>query len=249
MSREALVRYFPWRALVDLVLPDVCRVCGIAVNTRHGLRGICTTCLGMVNYRISDGCRRCGIAYVGHVASDHLCGACLKSPPSYSGATCLCDYAEPVRELLHRLKYQSDTSVLPSIATIVNQSEWTSLAGFDWIIPVPLHMGRLRSRGFNQAALLARILFGDRNDRINAFLLKRVRETASQAGLGGSERRQNLRGAFSVHSPQLLVGRAVCLVDDVLTTGATVNECSTALLKAGACRVKVVTIAGVRIKR
>ncbi|WP_163336979.1 ComF family protein [Desulfopila sp. IMCC35008] len=242
-------RIVPWRALVDLVLPDICRVCGVTVNTRDGLHGICDTCLDQVKYRGKDGCRRCGIAYVGHVDSNHLCGTCLTRPPSYHGATSVCDYAEPVRGLLHRLKYQSDTSVLPSLATIVNRSEWADPARFDWIIPVPLYIGRLRSRGYNQAVLLARLLFGNRNERLNTFLLQRVRETAPQAGLDGGERRRNLRGAFSVERSELLVGRCICLVDDVLTTGATANACSTVLLKAGVCSVEVVTMAGVRVKR
>lgn len=242
-------RFLPWQALVDLVLPDICRVCGTVVNTRDELRGICESCHDKVQYRKKDGCRRCGIAYVGHTDSDHLCGTCLTYPPSYNGATSVCDYAEPVRGLLHRLKYQSDTSVLPSLATIVNRSEWASPARFDWVIPVPLYIDRLRSRGYNQAVLLARLLFGDRDDRLNTFLLQRVRDTAPQAGLDGRERRMNLRGAFSVNRPELLQGRSVCLVDDVLTTGTTANICSTVLLKAGVCSVEVVTLAGVRVKR
>lgn len=242
-------RYLPWRAFMDLVLPDICRVCGGAINTGDGLQGICGTCFNQVRYRKSNCCRRCGIAYAGHVDSDHFCGSCLQLPPSYSGALSICEYEEPVRGLLHRLKYQSDTSVLPSLATIVNRSEWADPAGFDWIIPVPLHIDRLRSRGYNQALLLARLLFGSKNACVHPFLLQRVRDTAPQAGLDGGERRMNLRGAFSVSRPELLMGRAVCLVDDVLTTGTTANVCSTVLLGAGVSSVEVVTIAGVRFRR
>lgn len=244
MNRNSL-----FHSLVDLVLPDICRVCGDAVVNGEGLQGICTTCFSKVKYRNSNGCRRCGIAFVGHTDSDHLCGNCLQSPPAYEQATPICEYEEPVRGLLRRLKYQSDTGVLPSLATIINRSEWADSAGFDWIIPVPLYIERLRGRGFNQAALLARLLFTDNSERINMFLLQRVRKTAPQAGLDGIGRRRNLRGAFSIRRPELLVGRTVCLVDDVITTGTTAHECSTILLRAGVSSVRVVTIAGVRVRR
>jgi ComF family protein len=235
--------------LMDLVLPDLCRVCGEAVARAGKVQGICADCLAKVQYRNSDGCRRCGIAFVGHRDSDHLCESCLRSPPAYERSTVLCEYDDPLRGLLHRLKYQSDTRVLPSLATIVNRSEWCDSAKFDWIIPVPLHSSRLRSRGFNQAVLLAHLLFLLNRERINPFLLQRVRKTAPQTGMSGRERRLNLRGAFAVNRPKLLKGREVCLVDDVLTTGTTVQKCSTVLLQAGVSSVTVVTVAGVRVQR
>jgi ComF family protein len=236
------------RSLVDLVLPDTCRVCGAQVVDSLRQQGICQGCIGEVKYRMFNGCRKCGIAFVGHVDSDHLCGNCLRSPPAYERAIVICEFEDPVRMLLHRLKYQADTCVLPALAAIINRAEWDASAKFDWIIPVPLHPSRLRSRGFNQSILLARLLFSSTRDTINPFLLQRVRKTVPQTGLNGAARRKNLHGAFAVQCPELLKGRKVCLVDDVLTTGTTVCECSTVLLREGVSSVEVVTVAGVRAK-
>lgn len=113
------------------------------------------------------------------------------------------------------------------------------------IIPVPLHAKRLRERGFNQSVLIARALFSHEKKRINTSVLQRHRWTEPQATYGGKARRKNLRNAFSVRIPAQIKGKKILLIDDVFTTGTTVNECAGVLLKAGAAEVIVFTLARV----
>jgi ComF family protein len=116
---------------------------------------------------------------------------------------------------------------------------------FDYLIPVPLHPKRLRERGFNQALLLSRALEGIPVEKTRARLLKRVRHTHPQVRLDPEERRQNVRGAFKVEDRGMVLGKNLLIVDDVFTTGATVNECARVLKEAGAERVSVYTLARV----
>ena len=154
-------------------------------------------------------------------------------------------YDQPARVLLHRLKYAGDTTVLPGLARIIEEAPISEVPGSGFIIPVPLHRRKLQERGLNQSLLLSRLLFPSRLQDIRADLLKRVRDTPAQTSLGGEARRKNLRSAFQVAGSGELVGRSVCLVDDVLTTGATVYECSRILLSMGATEVHVFTLARV----
>lgn len=155
-------------------------------------------------------------------------------------------YEEPIKKLIHRFKYQGKTDCLVSVSTLArDHPALEEMREADLIIPVPLHPARLRERGFNQALLLARAIFpGDR--RVVPRLLIRIRATAPQAGFDGAARRANLRKAFEVTAPGLLAGKRILLIDDVLTTGSTVNECAKTLKKAGAAEVLVITLARVR---
>ncbi len=113
----------------------------------------------------------------------------------------------------------------------------------DIILPVPLHISRLRSRGFNQALLLARVCFPEWQGKIQPDLLHRHKPTIPQTSLSGKARRNNLKGAFSVSDPGLVAGRKILLIDDVFTTGATLNECAKTLSKAGAAEIEAFTLA------
>lgn len=112
-------------------------------------------------------------------------------------------------------------------------------------MPVPLHVTRLRERGFNQAHLLARAFFPQQTNRIEATLLERTKKTEPQTRMSGAERRKNLKNAFRVNKPAMVFGKTVVLVDDVFTTGTTVNECARTLLRGGAKEVQVLTLARV----
>lgn len=116
----------------------------------------------------------------------------------------------------------------------------------DHIVPVPLHPKKLRQRGFNQALLLARSFFPGERKKIRSDILVKIRETESQTGLSGTERRKNLRNAFQVKNSGAVSGKKLLLVDDVYTTGTTVRECARMLMKAGAVNVDVLTLARVK---
>ena len=150
------------------------------------------------------------------------------------------DGLNPLAAAIQELKYRRQRAVAATFGSLL--AAHYPFAGDAVLVPVPLHRSRLRARGFNQALLLARALGRRRGLHVLSRALTRVRATNAQAGLGAAERRRNLHGAFVVRRPDAVRDRAVVLVDDVLTTGATADACARALRAAGAARVDVFTV-------
>jgi len=228
----------------ELILPERCRICNISLP-RYSPKGICRGCLSRIEYMGAVICRRCGTLMPSNEAAGSLCGGCIRKPPFWDTARSVVRYGPEVRHLLSRLKYQTDTTVLPALSTIVQPVLATFEYQWEHILPVPLYRARLQQRGMNQAMLLAAMLFPGEGKRINPHLLQRNRATASQTGLDGAERRRNLRGAFGLTDPGLIVGRRVMIVDDVFTTGSTVMECAKVVRRAGAAEIGILTFARV----
>jgi len=158
-------------------------------------------------------------------------------------------YAAPVSTLLHRLKYEFDTTAVPPLLKIAQTFDFSPFETCDIIIPVPLHPRRLKMRGLNHALVLARLFFPNKKEFVYNNILVRTLDTTSQTTLNGAARRKNLKAAFSVENKDVIEGMSVCLVDDVFTTGTTITECSKALKEAGATKVKVLTMARVKETR
>jgi ComF family protein len=178
-----------------------------------------------------------------------LCGECLKNPPPYSIARSVVRYERQVQQLVHKLKYGSDLSVIPGLSELIKNYDMAEFADIDCIVVVPLHLRRLRRRGLNQAVVLARLFFADRLALLNQDWLVRTRNTLPQTELGKAARKKNLRGVFQARAISDFQGARVCLVDDVFTTGTTVTECSRVIMKSGAAQVKVITLARVIVPR
>jgi ComF family protein len=179
------------------------------------------------------------------------CGLCRRIEPIFARATAYGSYEDGVRELIHMLKFDG---VRPAadvlgrmLAEAITALEPEFAAEPVTLIPVPLYRGKRRQRGFNQAEMIARAALKMRplkdRFRLCSGALVRKRETTSQIGLTRHQRRENLRGAFGVAQPEAVKGREVLVVDDVLTTGATVSECARVLRRAGATKVWVATVA------
>jgi ComF family protein len=149
--------------------------------------------------------------------------------------------------LVQRLKYAGDTSVGYGISAVIQNVDLSEFADCDWIIPVPLHVERHRSRGLNQATFLAGLFFPSKIPLIRPDWLYRTRNTVAQTRLGGMLRRKNLENAFGVRPGNHLEGSLVCLVDDVYTTGTTARACAAALIRHGARGGKVLTLARVSV--
>ncbi len=165
-------------------------------------------------------------------------------PPGFDLARGALSYHDPLVTLIHCFKYGGDLTGLSTMAWLARQSAgFREISEPDIIIPVPLHPTRLRERGFNQSLLLARSFFPGHRERIEPGLLVRARPTIPQSTLTGSGRRRNLQGAFTVTDSDSLQGRHVLLVDDVMTTGSTIDQCSRTLRRAGCRRIEVFVLA------
>lgn len=242
------------RALLDALFPLRCGACGAwldaaAEGTGDSLaRVLCPECRAALRLIEGPICPCCGQPFASDAVADHLCGACLAHPPAYAMARSAGIYGPPLKTLIHRLKYRGQLRAAGPLGEILGSAfrrHWGHRP-VDLVIPVPLHRRRLRERGFNQVQSMLR-----RWPRLGlapaAALapgnLVRVRHTAPQAGLDRQERRRNLQAAFRVNRPEAVRGRFVLLVDDVMTTGATVTACAEALARSGARRVDVLTLA------
>lgn len=224
----------------ELVFPSYCLSCQKRLVWRR-LPLFCDDCLSAITAIGSPRCPCCGMGFA--AGEDHLCGACLQHVFTFDLARAALAYQPPITHLISALKFQGQLTGLASLATLARASRgFQELSVPDLILPVPLHPSRLRNRGFNQALLLARACFPERRALIHPGVVQRHRATVPQTTLSGSMRRKNLFGAFSLIQPQMVNNKKILLVDDVFTTGSTVQECARILHRAGAARVEIFTL-------
>lgn len=205
---------------------------------------VCRACFQQVDFFSEPCCWQCGRPYRQAAGGNHLCGTCLKQGRNFERARSVLIYKAPIAGAIQRFKYGGSRAGLATFGALLHHADTARLFDEpDLIIPVPLHSRKLRQRGFNQAVLLARCFFPDRQALIDCQALVREKWTPAQTGLGAEQRRRNIRGAFRVARPEHVAGRRILLIDDVYTTGATVDECSRVLLASGAHMVQVLTLA------
>jgi ComF family protein len=230
---------------LDLVLPPRCLGCGTGVEAPGRL---CPICWRMLTFLGPPQCRLCGYPLPHALPAAPLCGACAADPPAYDRARAALRYDDGSRGLILAFKHSDRTDTAPAFGRWLARAGAELLADADLVAPVPLHRWRLLKRGYNQAAILAQALARETGAALLPDLVQRVRATASQQGLGGRARIENITaGAFRVHPwhRRRVDGASVLLVDDVLTTGATVEACARVLRRAGAAQVDVLTLARV----
>ncbi len=236
--------------LVAVILPQHCYHCGRPIaSARHG--AFCDSCWRLIRLITPPYCPCCGEPFRSPIALTHSpayrCGACRAAPPPFDHARAVGRYEGPLRQAIHQLKYRGKlhlTQPLLDLA-IAHFDEHFPGTVFDAIIPVPLHRERLMQREFNQATLFARGLAHHLRAPVLERLLVRVRPTRPQVELSSSERRQNVKHAFAVTPVAALEDKRVLVVDDVLTTGATLGEIARTLKVAGAMQVDVFALARV----
>jgi ComF family protein len=231
--------------LLDAVLPPRCLACGAIVESQGRL---CAGCWRSLTFLGPPQCRLCGYPLPHAVPDAPLCGACAVEPPAFDRARAALRYDEGARSLILAFKHADRTDSAPAFGRWLARAGAELLAGADLIAPVPLHRWRLLKRGYNQAAILARALAREAGVALVPDLLQRRRATPSQQGLSGQARLANVTpAAFRPHPwhKARLDGRRVVLVDDVMTTGATVGACARVLRRAGAVEVDVLTLARV----
>lgn len=236
-------------SLVDLIFPPSCLGCGSRLYCGDH-RAICQECRDNLKRIAEPLCVCCGCTLPNFRSSgDHWCGDCLSQPPYYTMLRSLFFYESPIPDLLKQFKFHHDMVAFDGIGELVLPFDFSAFECCDLILPVPLHTNRLWERGFNQSFLLAKLFFPKSTGKIFPDVLQRVRHTVPQTTLSGLERRKNLSDAFSVTEDDAIKGRVICLVDDVYTTGTTVNQCSRALIEAGAKEIRVVTLTRVSVSR
>ncbi len=232
--------------LLNLVYPEVCLLCSVPVS-RHQDCGICGSCWNKaLALRITPPrCSSCGLPFQSFEPdSEHLCGDCILQIPSYTGARSFGYYTAELSGLIQGLKFQGRRNLATLLAPLLAEAffDTWSRTDFDVIVPVPLHSKRRRERGYNQSELLAHLL-GRQIALPCDHALLRVRSTLPQVGLTDSQRLENVQNAFRCIKHQRISGRRILLIDDVMTTGATVESAARALLGGGALRVSVLTVA------
>lgn len=236
--------------LLDWLYPPRCRFCRERLVGQDE-QSFCRRCLEKIRLVSHPLCTLCGRPFLGGSGDDHLCGLCMARAPHFFQARAWACYPgeeneeNPLREVLQRFKYGRKVSLGKPLGWLMAKGGLEFFRGstFDTIIPVPLHPKRLRWRGFNQAVLLAREVGRSWQVPVDPFILFRSRETPPQTQLDEGERRKNVRGAFALNPNKSVQGRVLLLVDDVYTSGATVNECSRTLMGGGAKEVHVLTFA------
>lgn len=237
-------------SLYSALFPSDCRICQTSLATVSRLP-VCENCIQCIHPLPDAVCRACGdLLPPGFSSSDQLCPECAFESPGYQRAVAYGPYTGGLRELIHLLKYEQIRPAANVLGRMLaDAAARLNLAGNVTVIPVPLHASKLRTRGFNQSDLIARAALpllqkqGTADYALEAVAMKRRRETPSQVGMTRQQRAENLRGAFAVSLPAAVRDKQVLLVDDVLTTGATVNECTRVLQRAGAGNVWVATVA------
>jgi len=242
-------------SLFAVLFPSDCRICRASLTNISRLP-VCRQCLDAIRPASGKVCSVCGErVFSSHLFCDApgavLCRLCHVVKPPFAKAVSYGRYEKGLRDLIHLLKYGGVRPAANVLGRMLADAivPLHSVFGKEPIaaIPVPLHVSKRRERGFNQAELIAAaaIKLNSAGGRLRLAdrILERRRETRSQIGMTPHQRRENLRGAFAVPRSQAIEGREVLLIDDVYTTGATVSECARVLLRAGASRVWVATVA------
>jgi ComF family protein len=219
-------------ALLDFALPPRCPGCACIVSELHAF---CSDCWRQVQFLGNSGCDTCGMPLEG--TESGRCGACLAHPPRIARTRAAVAYDDLTRRLAIRLKYGRKIALARTMARYMVPLIEDEV-GERLIVPVPLHRGRLWSRGFNQAAIVGSEIARRTGIAQAPMGLRRLKRTPPLRGMSAQQRRRMVQGAFAAE-PRLVQGKGIILIDDVLTTGSTADSCARALKKAGATKVEL----------
>ncbi|HEX9648396.1 MAG TPA: ComF family protein [Alphaproteobacteria bacterium] len=228
----------------DMLMPPGCMACRGPVDAPGRL---CPACWAEVEFLAPPQCACCGLPFDYGIGAGATCAPCAARAPAFDRARAVMRYGAVARRLVVGLKHGDRTHLVPALGAWLVRAGAELLDGADALVPVPLHRHRLLARRFNQSALLARAAARATGVPVAVDALRRTKATPSQGGLSRHQRQRNVAGAFEVAAERRasLAGRRLVLVDDVFTTGATVEACARTLRRAGAGHVDVLTLARV----
>lgn len=232
------------RSAREVLLPAMCPACREPVEKGGGL---CASCWSRLSFITPPLCERTGLPFAFDPGEAMLSRAAMADPPAWDRARAAVRFGDVARDLVHQLKYGDRLDLAPLLSRFMWVAGEQMLQDADALVPVPLHWTRLWRRRFNQAAVLAQGISKISGVPVELEAVKRVRRTPAQVGLDKADRRRNVDAAFAVSDEARgrIHGRKLVLVDDVLTTGATLDALARALSRAGAARVDVLVFARV----
>ena len=238
------------KSLIDLIYPPRCFICQTFLQDQGALQEgqslpFCQTCFKDFTTITSPICSLCGRPFSEGIEQDRVCEDCIRKRPSYDLARAPYLYDGAPMRAIHELKYARRSHLADSLGRLLASfaQNWIGELKGVVIMPVPLHPRRLRARGFNQSLLLARCVASKTGSDLDFLSLRRTKFTKPQTELSSEERKKNVRKAFEVVNAEPVKKRTILLVDDVATTGSTLNECSKALKQAGADSVLCLVLA------
>mgnify|MGYP005847147201 CR=1 FL=1 len=228
---------------INLLFPLRCLVCGKDINQYQSIP-LCEEHLAMINLTKKPFCEKCGRKLSSEMQSEYICITCRDTKWHFDRQFSATVYNEVMQELVHLYKYGMRNYLASSLASFMIKfmDDYIDAKTIDFVIPVPLHWRRYLYRGFNQAYEIARRFSHQYSSKISTGNLRRIRYTTPQVGLSNEERKKNIRGAFTVINPERLTGKNILLIDDVFTTGATMNECARILKESGVLSVTGFTL-------
>ena len=220
-----------FNALKHQIFKQKCLLCASPQANSHGL---CSPCLNELPWHASTSCPQCGLS-----SSGQLCGSCISSPPDFDATHAVFLYQYPIDKMMQRYKYGNMLNISHTFGQLL--ADKSAFEAIDLIIPMPMHPTRIKQRGFNQALEIAKVLTKNHPQKLDYKSVIRQTLTPPQASLALKERVKNIKGAFKVNSD--LAGKRIAIVDDVMTTGASLNELAKTLKKAGASHVECWVVA------
>ena len=230
--------------MLDIIFPRFCVSC-----RQYSQSGqLCQDCLSDIKYiNHKSVCESCGVPFnyfdEPNAVSGHKCSQCLTEKVHYSVCRSVAYLEGTIRELLHAFKYRKKLGIGKLFSKLITDNFPKDLLGFDLIMPVPLHINKLREREYNQSAIMVNGISGKLNCEKDLFSLVKSRETEPQVNFKNSKKRKkNIVESFSVRDVKKVEKRSILLVDDVYTSGSTINECARVLLESGADEVKALTL-------
>lgn len=232
------------REILDLFYPRNCLSTGNPLHSESAYRYLSEISVCEMQWVHEPACLTCGFPFFGLVQGNRICANCKELEPIFLSGKTAFMLKGPVRKLIHELKYHSGLHLLPDIVKLVRQVPgYIDFLEDAILVPVPLHRSKLKKRGFNQSLLIARCLAKEARGARVVELLKRVKSTKSQTYLGRSERTKNVKNAFALSSKTAInESLRYIIIDDVFTTGATLNACARVLKKNGASNINVLTL-------
>jgi ComF family protein len=217
-------------------------------NIPPSIHAVCRACLNNLPWHPKTSCPQCGMPSSGTGLNRIVCGSCINSPPDFDTTRAVFLYAYPIDAMMVRYKYGNMLSLSDTFGEFLAEKTTLDFLNdnhIDLIIPMPMHPQRLKERGFNQALEIAKVLAKNCKEKLDYKSVTRQTLTLPQASLPLKERVKNIKGAFKVNADKLdkLQGKRIAIVDDVMTTGASLNELAKTLKKAGASHVECWVIA------